>query len=502
MLEPRLQKWYTTQMATIDAMSLVDYVKALAKYVLPSNWPHQTRQSILSARQGESKRFADWRVDMENKNEILDTLSKTFALSPTSLRDLLEANTRTALCDSLAHRPIGQEVTYTEWAAEVEARDEELRDEERRLEARLTARTEHRPQQKKTLAQRLEPAATTTGSSAGRITLPKLTDAEKTLLDAHEGCRRCRKFYVGHRGDDGTCPMAKAGTWPDPTTYKTLTTTMATEAAADKKNTKRIPVGFVPALDNDTYAPSLDPLPPFTMPHLYANFTALSPSTPDLHIMTKSLLDIGCPSTVISGRLANRLRLHRYPLPKKEDNLSSLSGTPLSSLEYVELELSQSRGAWRSKVIRAKVNEDLPIPLILGIPFLSHEHIIIDVHARTALVRETGHDLLNPLIPRLVYDATTSARSQPTVEFVPENSERRLYEDRISTSTTSSAQTPTANPNVPSLSAATMAAIRQRIETLAFLEQLQARDAALKHEFADCFPTRLPDVGSMPDHIY
>ena len=50
--------------------------------------------------------------------------------------------------------------------------------------------------------------------------------------------------------------------------------------------------------------------------------------------------------------------------------------------------------------IKAKVNIGLSVPLILGMPFLSAEHVVIDAHDRTAIDKRTGFDLLNnPVYP-------------------------------------------------------------------------------------------------------
>ncbi|KAF8168734.1 hypothetical protein BJ912DRAFT_808305, partial [Pholiota molesta] len=517
MLEPRLQNWYVTQMDRIDKLSLDEYIAELSAFALDKNWAHHTKQQIHSAKQPENSRFVDWRIEIENLNAILNTSAKKFALSEGALRNVLEANTRASLAVSLANKPIDASLSYQEWSDEVHSRDQELRDEEKRVVAKLIDhRKEHR--ERKTLLQRMDTrqapyngAAASSGSRTDQSTaqrtqsLPKLTDEEKRLLDEHEGCRRCRTFYAGHRGDN--CPLKETNSWPDASKYKPLTSAMALAA---KPGAKRLPVGYVPLpdlvddeadnefdeedgfYDDDTYAPPLDDPPPFTMPHFWATFVAICPSDPNSHVSQKSLLDIGCPSTVISGRLVDKLGLHRLPLPKKEDNLSSLSGKPLSSTEYVELVLTQSGGAWRSKVFRAKVNEDLPIPLLLGIPFLHHHRIVIDIEARTALQKDTGHDILNPLVPRVVYDNEPEEEPGPPDPTPPAPKPTAKPKPRRKAK-----ETPQAKENREIL-----AAIRTRIEAIAFQEELQNRDAAMKLKYADCFPTRLPDVGDMPDHLF
>jgi hypothetical protein len=136
-------------------------------------------------------------------------------------------------------------------------------------------------------------------------------------------------------------------------------------------------------------------LPPLTVPHIYANVTLSGPSVSEFPVPVCSLLDIGCLSIVISDQLVKKLGLRRFPLPAEEDNLSSLSESPLSCREYVKLKASSTDGNWTSRVVRAKVNVGLCIPLILGMPFLSGEHIVIDSVCRTAVDKRTGFELLN-----------------------------------------------------------------------------------------------------------
>jgi hypothetical protein len=138
---------------------------------------------------------------------------------------------------------------------------------------------------------------------------------------------------------------------------------------------------------------------PLTVPHLVATLDAFGPNIPEFPVPVSALLDIGCPSIVISSDLASELGLRRYPLPPKKDNLSSLTDLPLSCKEYVKMELSSGNRSWKSTVFQAKVNTGLPVPLILGMPFLSSQHIIIDLESWTAKDKCTGYDLLNPEIP-------------------------------------------------------------------------------------------------------
>ena len=103
---------------------------------------------------------------------------------------------------------------------------------------------------------------------------------------------------------------------------------------------------------SDTYVPTLIP---FTVPHLYASFEITGPLIEEFPVPVKALLDIGCPSTVISHALATKLGLQCFALLLEEDNLSLLSQSLLHCSEYVKLEVSSGKGTWCSKVHQAKI---------------------------------------------------------------------------------------------------------------------------------------------------
>ena len=401
--------------------------------------------------------------------------------------------------------------TYKQWCDEVNERDQTLRDEETHMELQISeARRERRsliqrmgiaptgngtPPQRNTNNQGCDRQAenhTGTATSSHATQIPMLTDTKRTLLNNHEGCTRCRRFYAGHRSHD--CPMTLNNTWPDPAKYKTLTPAMA-EAA----KRPRVVAAFAPLTgeesddynsyneddyDDDTYVPcTTPPSPSFTEPHLFITVEVTGPATLEFPLSVKALPDIGCPSTVISCQLATELGLRRYPLPSREDNLLSLSGEALGAKEYVKLRVSVGKGSWRSKTFRAKVHKDLPIPIILGIPFLSSERLVIDAEQRTVTVKDTGIDLANPETPEREWapECVTPPPTPPKPK--PPPAKRQIF-CRIQ------------------ISRKLLVAVQTRIETLTFEDKLRRRDRELKREYVDCFPKGLPDVNRMLTHIY
>jgi hypothetical protein len=201
-----------------------------------------------------------------------------------------------------------------------------------------------------------------------------------------------------------------------------------------------------------------------------------------------ALLDIGCPAIVISATLTEQLGLRRFPLPREEDNLTSLSQTPLECKEYVKLKIGSGKGAWSSQVFRAKVNVGLPVSLILGMPFLSSEHIVIDTQARTAIDKRVNHDLLNP--PQLLRE-----KRVPVIKPVPKQ--------KTETPKVACKSQPTPALAGYLLPAPLMAAVRERIEELSYEEFLTQEDAKFKERFVDRFPLQLPETtNDLPNHIY
>lgn len=249
MLEPRLIAWYQAGQARIDALTLDQYLEELAKLVLEKNWAHKIRDTIISSKQGD-RPFIDWKIEIENLNAILTTSSPTHALTEAGLKIQLEANLNSELKINLINEPTLFD-KLDAWSTEVKERDDRVRAEnartQRLIDASNAARAARRGERKDLLSRltdppRSKPTQAGTSSEASRRYLPKLQDKEKKLLNEHEGCTRCRKFYVGHRAKD--CEMTATNTWPDADTYVTLTLEKAL-ASKPGPSSSRLPAAAV-----------------------------------------------------------------------------------------------------------------------------------------------------------------------------------------------------------------------------------------------------------------
>ncbi|KAG5717878.1 hypothetical protein E4T56_gene1445 [Termitomyces sp. T112] len=392
MLEPHFVKWYHANQTHIDALSLDKYLTEFAKYALPRKWEHGICNTLLSSKQG-NKPFADWQIELENLNALLANTKLTCCLSDASVQAQLKANMNPDLCAKLDNTNLIA-TTFPDWICKVTELDEDLHEENACTQCLIHANNAAYPP---TCTQ--SPSLMGSSVNANILRLLWLTEDKKRILKEHKSCTQCQVFYCSHTKDLNKCPMKINNTWPDPKNYKTLTLEMA--LAAKNKTV----AGYVYAeeirdddMDSDSYIPPSDP--PLTGQHMKAMVELSSPSIPSFPISVKALLDNGCPSTVISDVLVTRLGLHRFPLPKEEDNLMSLLELLLHCKEYVKLELLAGKGAWSSGVSRAKINVSLPVPLLLGIPFLSSKQIVLDVHAQTTIDKRTGFDIMAPPPPR------------------------------------------------------------------------------------------------------
>ncbi|KAF8984338.1 hypothetical protein BDQ17DRAFT_1548843, partial [Cyathus striatus] len=334
MLEPRLVAWYNSDTTRIDALTLEAYLLELSKLVLLKNWGKKIRNQILSSTQG-SKSFMDWKIELENLNAILISTSPAHTVDRLSaLKNHLEANMDADLKLAIEDEELlctGSD--FTVWAQEVAERDEKLRSErimQCLIDQAQSARSSARHTEKRDLLSRLSdpparpiPTATPT-HHVDKPFFPKLTELNKKLLNQHKGCAHCRKFYAGHHSD--TCPMKKTNSWPDAASYVPLTEVMARAAVPHiVVGATQISSSFEDENTDSYVSPASSTSSAFSVPHLYANFSVTGPSISEFPISVSSLLDIGCPSVVISNLLVNELGLRCHPLPAAEDNLSSLS---------------------------------------------------------------------------------------------------------------------------------------------------------------------------------
>jgi hypothetical protein len=280
---------------------------------------------------------------------------------------------------------------------------------------------------------------------------PTLTTEEKSLLFAYNGCFKCQNFFVYHKRSDKVAGC----TFPIGTRYKPVTTAMVTASmSADYKlkvtyimpaitragpsTTGHTVAAVFPGMSNpvnytasnasnviggfsdpdssvsthlfsptvatviktfDAMVPMVtnvlhDVTAPLVVSHMFWRTSVISSAVADdAPIQFDCFIDNGSHLILICASLAEQLCLHhcKLPLPietevvMQEDDKKVI----LKLYEYVKLYVYDST---------AIIALNLISPVILGLPFLSHNSIVIDHSNRTAIDKVQNFDLMHPSV--------------------------------------------------------------------------------------------------------
>ncbi len=238
---------------------------------------------------------------------------------------------------------------------------------------------------------------------------------------------------------------------------------------------------------------------PFSVPHLMWNcavddFSASSSPCRPVH----ALLDHGSPVILIREELVMslNLRCRRLYEPFIMDTATPSASSSSRLTEWVKFQLHDPYNRWTSSSVRAIIAPSLCADIILGLPFLSHNQIVVDAASRSVVHKPSGFDLLSPLAPvlptpppRLTLKesllATKNNISKLCTELKSVCASRRVNVDLSCE---------------PVRSVDIIAAVRTRIENLAVQEELEKLGTDIKELYKDVF-SPLPHVDEMPDKI-
>ena len=196
---------------------------------------------------------------------------------------------------------------------------------------------------------------------------------------------------------------------PNPTAYHAANVTTVLEGSDDSddevSNCNSDFVGaFIESVESPANTVSLPETPkelaPLMVPHLFWRASVSPPES--LPYSFDCLLDNGSHIVLIRDSLVNELGLRKKRLktPIETDVAMNVSENEKSVTlhEFVKLSLYDTSGEYRAKTVRAIVALNLCCPVLLGLPFLSHNNIVVDHAKRTAIDKYQDFDLLNPSI--------------------------------------------------------------------------------------------------------
>ncbi|KAJ3817171.1 hypothetical protein F5880DRAFT_1463971, partial [Lentinula raphanica] len=205
---------------------------------------------------------------------------------------------------------------------------------------------------------------------------------------------------------------------------------------------------------------------------------------------------------LIDTKLVRSLGLRTFNLPSPRSMTLAMSdGNPqvFTASLYCKVSLRDPSDLWRSKPVRALILPSLCHPMILGLPFLSHNSLTIDYAKRSVLANNSSFDLLHPKPPVVIPPVPSPSQIKEHQDHLLEDTLLwkkflmkelkdfvRKYPDRFTSE-------PVAPFNV-------VAAVKSRIEQLEFKVKQEKLSNAIKEDFADVFGD-IPHLDELPTDI-
>ncbi|KAJ7060419.1 hypothetical protein C8F01DRAFT_1058510, partial [Mycena amicta] len=446
-------RWYRADEERIRKLSLEALKKELRELLLDIDWEITMVREIRNARQLHNEDFRTFYYRVCEKNRLLEDTPSHFD------DDALRSHLRASMTDALLIRyeedntRLNGIASFTDWLKAVEdvdkRRTKAAKERDDAIAAYLAVQqraakrareddsAHHGPKKAARNNENVNPHAATSSKNVDpSLKAKKLTDDERQLLDANHGCRRCRKPFVFHYANDNVCEFPPAD-FPKITEASvaaakaSLTADQRSKlanATKGKGKGKAAPVAStVPAAApqapagrstavaaviadyaderDDEYSSDSEYSDlshrGVSQPHIYFDCLIEGART-NLPIPTRGLIDNGSFLVLIDEDLVEYvgLRRHRLHEPIPFDTAfatKDTSSSPSRATEYVKLRLLSRDQTYATRPVRAHIVPNLCAPILLGLPFLSRNHITIDHYRRTVIDEIKNYDLVNPL---------------------------------------------------------------------------------------------------------
>jgi hypothetical protein len=411
--------WIACNKPTLIKMNFTDFMTAFRKRWLPKDWEVEWSTKISGLRLDPTKEdFEAWSANIQKLNSALR--GTTSHRDDNQLRALLENNVDDRLRFRAAQERTTQIKDLVSWLEKMREIDKNRHADRKHLreEVEEYIRTKRgssstRPSQQSSSQPPTTGGRSKTPSTSARSDRPpKLTEDERKLLEAHEGCFKCRRFFIGHRSPDCTVTLSGQG-------YKPLTVQDAERAAkAAGRPFRPAPVAAIIDADSSGGSESLIPVAACLPNELADESTdnslssvSTAPTLKCQHFLWKcmlksptdllpvnALIDSGAHMVLIRPSLAKQLQAQPIPLPLPEHVSVAISAAKKSQnlTHYIELCPASVNDTFVSKPLHAVIAEGLCVPLILGLPFLVQNRITCNYANRQCLA-PVGDSCINLL---------------------------------------------------------------------------------------------------------
>ncbi|KAF8234091.1 hypothetical protein L208DRAFT_1128180, partial [Tricholoma matsutake] len=402
--DPLFSDWYQSQQELLLVLSFMDFMIKVCLHWLPKCWQQELARKVRSTKQSETP-FSDFIDSMCQDNLLLK--NSQFHLSPTQLHTQIKSNISPELAAAFDQWKDNYESSDDETDENIDTVIELLTNEaERSLKwssstVRLADGTRRAP------FSCAQAANTSRNAMLSSTAHPPKTDCKQKYLEAYNGCKKCGGFYMldGHTcnfpSGDGymersmptvneACKWIKLPAFPIPRAEQG-TTVGAVSLSNNVYNTmlpqpNTIPPALPIMSDSDLSHDSNDLVSmhiPFFKPHLLWECTVDMDASTLSHVEVSALIDHGSPAVLIKEEVISHLCMttcllpHPFPISGAFFDKSS-SSSDVSLTHWVKLKLHDQRNLYSTCTVCALVAPKLCHPMILGLPFLSHNHIVVD----------------------------------------------------------------------------------------------------------------------------
>ena len=492
----------------------------LRENYLPPDWEESVRTQILGMQMRKSVKFWDWSQEMHTLNIVL--WGTDSHLTDVALHNQLEASLEPSLRAYCSREKLHKVTDLKKWIQVVKDADEKLHDDHKQSCDIFAKEAALRVNKRPALASHSR-STNVNSNSSSNATLsavkkcPKLEADEHKLLMDHNGCFKCHLFDQSHGSHN--CP----NDFPDGNKYQKITAyrnaagnppRRKDKGAHTSKNKSIASVTTVDAgepdtSDQDDFITAVMPStvlvsgsfsedvvsPPMRSKHFVAKFNIAAPHL-DFPLTFLMLIDNGAHLVLIRPEVVDALRLERH-LQKVPETVSiAISKTKktfkMTLHHYVKFVVTSIDNAWTSKTVHAIIAPSLCMPVILGLPFLTHNDIVTDHKERSCIDKKTRYNLMNPTPvvppppPRMCAKDQikfTKAAKKATLAELTSVCQKRIEEKHLVFEEVNDVDV--------------VAAIKDAIEIIALREKLKSVEKEIKQEFRQVFE-EIPHVKDLP----
>ena len=240
-------------------------------------------------------------------------------------------------------------------------------------------------------------------------------------------------------------------------------------------------------------------LPPLRSKHFVWKCTVDGPNV-DFPLTVSTLIDNGAHVVLIRPEVVQKLGLpiHQLAQPECIDvaiDSSNKEKKARELSEYVLLSVASLDQSFHAKPVRALLTPGLCMPVILGLPWLEKNKIVCDHADRSCYVKPSGYNLLHP--PKILPPPPPKPKLKVQLRENRELKKRALKELVM---VVKEKWLPRRAKDEEIKDIDIVAMIRNRIATIAIMQDMEKREQNLKDEFRTVFEP-IPHIDELPTDV-